>query len=178
MNNYSNNKTHDPYGFKEVVKIKYDVVKAVAGRFPNRTAVMIELLAAVPPPIDCAGYCWLIPPKQLVWEERGDDQYKTIYFLMNLKNNNAKKDLRLGYSQGNLNAYLSTIELMTRYLSTQYLNKNSTNQQDGKKGDRRGKKGTIRNLKTRIVTRLAPQEHTLEIPHQMKSPSILAKEPV
>ena len=30
MNNYSNNKPHDPRGFKEEVKIKYNAVKAVA----------------------------------------------------------------------------------------------------------------------------------------------------
>ena len=30
MNNYSNNKPHNPHGFKEEVKIKYDAVKAVA----------------------------------------------------------------------------------------------------------------------------------------------------
>ena len=44
MNNYSNNKPHDPHGFKEEVKIKYNAVKAVDGRFPNRTAVMKEFL--------------------------------------------------------------------------------------------------------------------------------------
>ena len=35
MNNYSNNKPHGPHGFKEEIKIKYDAVKAVAGRFLN-----------------------------------------------------------------------------------------------------------------------------------------------
>ena len=33
MNNYSNNKPHDYHGFKEEVTIKYDAIKAVAGRF-------------------------------------------------------------------------------------------------------------------------------------------------
>ena len=44
MNNYSNNKPHDPHGFKEEVKIKYDTLKAVAEKFLNRTAVMMALL--------------------------------------------------------------------------------------------------------------------------------------
>ena len=52
MNNYSNNKPHDPHGFKEEVKIKYDVVKTVAGRFLNETAAMMELLGAAVPAID------------------------------------------------------------------------------------------------------------------------------
>jgi len=52
MYNYSNNKPYDPHGFKEEVKIKYDAVKAVAGRFLVRTAVMRELLAVAAPLID------------------------------------------------------------------------------------------------------------------------------
>ena len=79
MNNYSNNKPHDPHSFKVKVKIKYDVIKAVAGRFPNRTAVMIEFLAAAPPPIDWAGYCRLTSPKQLVWEERSNNLNKAMF---------------------------------------------------------------------------------------------------
>ena len=43
-NNYSNNKPYDPHGFKEEVKIKYNAVKAVAGRFPNGIAAMMTLL--------------------------------------------------------------------------------------------------------------------------------------
>ena len=44
MNNYNNNKPHDPHGFKEEVKTKYDAVKVIAGRFPNETATMMALL--------------------------------------------------------------------------------------------------------------------------------------
>ena len=142
MNNYSNNKPHDPHGFKEEVKIKYYAVKVVAGRFPNGTAVMMELLgAAAAPPIDGAGYYGLTPYKQPIWEEKGDDLNKAMLFLMNLKNDNTKKDLCLAYSQGNMTAYPSTIKLKIRYLSPQYPNKNSANQRDGKKGDRSRKKG-------------------------------------
>ena len=60
---------------------------------------------------------------------------------MNLENNNAKMDLRLAYSQGNMTLYPPTIKLMARYLSTQYPNKNSANQRNDKKGDRSVKKG-------------------------------------
>ena len=31
MNNYTNNKSNDPHGFKEQVKIKYEATKAIAG---------------------------------------------------------------------------------------------------------------------------------------------------
>ena len=125
MNNYSNNKPHDPHSFKEEVKIKYDDVNAVVGKFPNRTGAMIVLLGAERLAIDWARYCLLTPVQQLVWEERGNDLTKPILILMNLKNNNAKKNLQLAYSQRNITAYTPTIEAMARYLSTQYPNKNS-----------------------------------------------------
>ena len=60
---------------------------------------------------------------------------------MNTKNDNAKKDLCLAYSQGNITAYPPIIEAMARYLSTQFPNKNSAHQHKGKKGDRNRKKG-------------------------------------
>ena len=125
-NNYSNNRPHDPHGFKEVVKIKYDAIKVVAGKFSNGTAVMMALLEAEPIPLTWANYC-AMPPADKLWEERGGKLNKTILFLMNSKNNNAKKDLRLAYSQGNMTAYPSIIEGMAIYLLTQYPNKNSSN---------------------------------------------------
>ena len=59
MNSYSNNKPHDPQGFKEEVNIKYNAVKAVVRKFPNGTGVMIELLRAEVPTLDWVNYCAL-----------------------------------------------------------------------------------------------------------------------
>ena len=44
LNNFSNTKLHDPYGFKEEIKIKFDAIKAVVEKFPNGTEAMMELL--------------------------------------------------------------------------------------------------------------------------------------
>ena len=99
-----------------------------------------------------------------------------MFFLMNSKNKNAKKDLQLAYSQGNITVYLSAIKETARYLSTQFSKMKSANQSDGKKGDRNGKNGMIRNLKTRIVTRVLLQVQTFEILHHLKSLTFLAKE--
>ena len=63
---------------------------------------------------------------------------------MNLKNNNAKKDLRLAYSQRNKIAYPLSVNKMARYMSTQYPSKNSGYQCKDKKGDRNRKKGDDR----------------------------------
>ena len=59
---------------------------------------------------------------------------------MNSKNDAAKKDLRLLYSQGNTIAYPVTDKSMARYLSTQYNNKVPNNSRD-KRGDRNSNKG-------------------------------------
>ena len=51
---------------------------------------------------------------------------------MNSKNEMAKKDLRLAYSQGNHTAYPTNIESAARYLTTQYPNIKSGNQRKNK----------------------------------------------
>jgi len=72
--------------------------------------------------LDWARYCTLTPDKKLLWEQRADEANQSMLYLMNLKNNIAKKDLHLAYSQGNNTAYPPNIESMARYLSTQYPN--------------------------------------------------------
>ena len=57
--------------------------------------------------------------------------------LMNSKNKNTKKDLRLAYSQGNNTAYPIDIKSAARNLSTQYPNNKLTNQCEGHKGNKR-----------------------------------------
>ena len=78
----------------------------------------MELLGKATPPLDWAAYYVLTPSKQPVWEQRGDELNQAMLYLMNSKNENAKKDLRLAYSQGNNTAYPPTIKGMARYLST------------------------------------------------------------
>ena len=47
LNNFSNNKPHDPKFFKEeIIKIKLDAINAVIEKFPNGTEAMMELLIA------------------------------------------------------------------------------------------------------------------------------------
>ena len=60
-----------------------------------------------------------------------------MLYLMNSKNKNAKKDLRLAYSQGNNTAYPTDIKSEARYLSIQYPNNKPTNQRGGNKGYKR-----------------------------------------
>ena len=46
LNTYTNNEVHDPNGFKEQVKIKYEATKAIIGRFPNGTATLVHLFSS------------------------------------------------------------------------------------------------------------------------------------
>ena len=66
--------------------------------------------------------------------ERGNELNKAMLYLMNSKNKQAKKDLRLASSQGNMTAYLTNIQAMDQYLSTQYANNKPISQSNGKRG--------------------------------------------
>ena len=139
MNNYTNTEPYDPHGFKEQIKIKFEATKAIAGRFTNGTAALMELLSkAQPIALDWAVYCVLPADKQLVQEQKANELNQSILFLMISKHETGKKDLRLAYSQGNNTAYPPNIKAMCRYLSTQYSNNKPTNQRGGKKGDKKG----------------------------------------
>ena len=63
-----------------------------------------------------------------------------MLLFMNSKNNNAKKDLCLAYSQGNKFVYPLDVRSMVRYLLLMY-NIKSVNNHCDKKGDKNGKKG-------------------------------------
>ena len=150
MNNFSNNKHHDPHGFKEEIKIKYDSLKTRDEKFPNGTAAMMTLPAATAPPQDWAYYCGLTSEEQLVWGERDDELNKPMHYLMILKNKHAKKDLYLAYSQNNMTTYPPNIKGMARYLATQSPNNKPANQRNGKKGIKI--REIIQNPKTGTVT--------------------------
>ena len=67
MNNYTNNEPYDPHGFKEQVRIKYETTKRIAGKFPNGTAALMELLSnAHLAALDWTKYCALPEVDQLM----------------------------------------------------------------------------------------------------------------
>ena len=139
MNTYTNNKPNDPYGFKEQVKIKFEATKAIVERFPDGTESLMHLLSNAETPLDWDAYCALPAEGRLTWQLRADTLNQSMIYLMNSKNEIAKKDLRLAYSQGNYTAYPTDtgIKEAARYLSTQYPNNKSGNQRKNKqrKGD-------------------------------------------
>ena len=132
LNIYTNNDTNDPYGFKEQVKIKNKVTKAIVGRFPNGTATLMHLLSKAEPALDWDDYCALPIAGRLEWETRADALNQPMIYIMNSKNEIAKKDLRLAYFQENYITYPANIEAAVWYLSTQYPNNKSSNQRKNK----------------------------------------------
>ena len=82
----------------------------------------------------------MTPADQLIWEEKLEAQNKAMLLLMNLKNNNAKKDLSFAYVQGNCSAYPETVKSMARFVLLQYNIKTVNNLCD-KKWDKNRKKG-------------------------------------
>ena len=98
MNNYTNNEPHNTRGFKDQVNIKYEATKAIAGKFPNGTAALMELLSNSPVSVDWAGYCALPEADQLMWELRANALNQSMLYLMNLKNEDDKENLHLAYS--------------------------------------------------------------------------------
>ena len=83
LHNFSNLKSNDPHAFKEELKIKFDAMLAIVGKFPNRTGLMEQLFKAETPPLNWADYCAMKPAKQLIWEEKAEAQNKTMLLLMN-----------------------------------------------------------------------------------------------
>ena len=132
LNTYTNNNITDPHGFKEQAKIKYEATKAIVGRFPNETATLVHLLSNAEPALDWDDYCALPAAGRLDWETRADALNLAIIYIMNSKNEIARKDLRLAYSQGNYTTYPTNIEATARYLSTQYPNNKPGNQPKNK----------------------------------------------
>ena len=136
LNTFTNNDPQDPHGFKEQVKIKFEATKAIVGRFPNGTAALTHLLSKAEPPLIWDQYCAMPEDNRLVWEQRVDALNQAMIYVMNSKNETARKDLRLAYSQGNHTAYPPDIKTAL-YLSTQCPNTKPANQRKGNKGNKR-----------------------------------------
>ena len=90
MKIFSNAKPNDPHRFKEELKIKYNAVLAVVGKFPNGTGAILELLTAEGPALNWVSYCAMTVANQEIWEAKGDASTKAMLLLMNSKNDAAK----------------------------------------------------------------------------------------
>ena len=109
----------------------------IVGRLPNGTAALAHLLSKTETTLDRDAYCALQEEERLMWEQRGNALNQSMIYLMNSKNKNIKKDLRLAYFQGNYTAYPPYNKVAVWYLSTQYPNNKPANQHGSNKGNGR-----------------------------------------
>ena len=109
----------------------------IVGKFLNGTAALMHLFSNAETPLDRDVYCALPEEEGLAWEQRADALNQSMIYLINVKKEIAKKDLRLAYPQGNHTAYPTNIKGAARYLSTQYPNNKPSNQCGSNRGNKR-----------------------------------------
>ena len=110
--------------FKKELKVKYEATKAISGKFPFGTAILEHVLVHDPTngaaTNTLATFYKMTPDVQAPWERLYDDLALAMLFLNNSRNDEAKKELRRSYANGNPSAYQITLEKMARLLSSQY----------------------------------------------------------
>ena len=143
--NYTNSDVSNPHLFKKELKTKYYATKAICGDFPFGTKILLHVLQTPAlggnPANTLARYHGWLPDIQANWTRKYDDLVLAMLFLNNSKNDDAKKELRRSFANGNKSAYQVTLEKMARLLSSQYpmtkgQKKNTPN--DGGKSKRKG----------------------------------------
>ena len=144
--NYTNSDVSNPHLYKKELKTKYYATKAICGDFPLGTKILLHVLQT--PALGgnlrntLSVYHGWTPDVQANWIRRYDDLALAMLFLNNSKNEDAKKELRRSFANGNKSAYQDTLEKMARLLSSQYpmtkgQNKKNT-PNDGGKSKRKG----------------------------------------
>ena len=110
------NFTNSAHVFKKELRTKYHATKAICGSFPFGTAILLFILQTPAlggnPVNTLARYYGQAPDNQVVWIRKYDDLVLAMLFLNNSKNDDAKKELRRSFANGNDRAYqLSLIHI-------------------------------------------------------------------
>ena len=108
--------------FKKELRTKYDATKAICGKFPFGTEVLVYAMQNFTGgnPGTLASFYSVSAKNKAIWERVYDDLIMSMLFLNNSKNDDTKKELRRSYANGNTSAYQITLEKMARLLSSQY----------------------------------------------------------
>ena len=143
--NFTNPDVSNPHLYKKELKIKYDAMKAICGKFPFGTETLVFVMKNFTGGNQNAtldDFYSMSPRDQAKWERINDDLVLAMLFLNNSRNDVAKQELRRSFANGNKSAYQVTLEKMARLLSSQYpmtkgqLKKNT--QHDGSRSRRKG----------------------------------------
>ena len=107
--NYTNSDVSNPHLFKKELRTKYHATKAVCGLFPFGNAILLFIIQTPAlggnPVNTIASYYTLSSDIQANWIRRYDDLALSMLFLNNSKNEDAKKELRRSFANGNKSAY-------------------------------------------------------------------------
>ena len=115
--NFSNQDVSNPHLFKKELRTKYDATKAICGLFPFGTEALVfamkEFVLLGGHPSNTLAKFYALPPgQQAKWVRINDDLVLAMLFLNNSKNDDAKKELRRSFANGNKSAYQVTLEKM------------------------------------------------------------------
>ena len=123
--NFTNPDLGNPHLFKKELRTKYEATKAICGLFPFGTETLVYTMknfisTGGNPGNTLATFYSLSPAQRAHWVRVNDDLVMAMLFLNNSKNDDAKKELRRSFANGNKSAYQVTLEKLTRLLSSQY----------------------------------------------------------
>ena len=123
--NFATQDVSNAHVFKKELRTKYKATEAICGKFPFGTEVLVYAMQKCIPlggnPGNTLGIFYAATLKfQITWERVYDDLIMAMLFLNNSRNDDAKKELRCSYANGNKSAYQVTLEKMVRLLSSQY----------------------------------------------------------
>ena len=145
--NFTNPDVSNPHVYKKELRTKYEAMKAVAGRLPFGTETLVFAMKHF---IAAGGnrnatldsFFSMGPKERAKWERINDDLVLAMIFLNNSKNDDAKKDMRRSFANGNKSAYQVTLEKMARLLSSQYpMTKGQSKKNTPYDGNRSRRKG-------------------------------------
>ena len=110
LNLYSSQDVTNVHYYKKELKVKYEATNAICGKFPFGTEALVYVMvnfnsAGGVAANDFAAYCTMSDVNKAKWERIYDDLMLSMLLLNNLRYEEAKKELRHFYANGNENAY-------------------------------------------------------------------------
>ena len=113
LNLFSSQDLSNVHYFKKELKVKYEAIKAICGKFPFGTGILIfaiQNFTGGDPTHGWDDFCIMGADDQLKWERTYDNLVLAMLFLNNSRNEEGKKELRRSYANGNTSAYQTTLE--------------------------------------------------------------------
>ena len=121
LNLFSSQDVTNVHYFKKELRVKYKATKAICGKFPFGTNILVFVMVNFPGgghDNDFTTFYNMTPSNQAVWEMIYGNLMLAMLFLDNVRNEETKKDLCHSYANGNANAYQITLEKLARLSSS------------------------------------------------------------